>query len=133
MFLLRDYFSEIEAALASKLTTWQVNHLSIWQDYVDTKSAPQVPGAEEVIAMEDEAQAARFREVKAKIARDCANMTSYNARVDENRKREHVVRVMHEKSQVQCGKEFLGHLSLSVVHEAMRQLHGEVASPFEGG
>ena len=103
----RDYFPEVEAAIASKLTTWQVQHLSLWSDYVEVKQAPTVPGAEEVTVMEDEAQAARFREVKAKLTRDAAAVTAYNARVAENAKREHVVKVMHERSQIQTGKESL--------------------------
>ena len=66
-----------------------------------------VANAEEVIAMEDEAQAAKFREVKAKMMRDMASMTAFNAKVSENKKRKHVVSVMHERAQVQVGKEFL--------------------------
>ncbi|CAK9013014.1 Uncharacterized protein SCF082_LOCUS11746 [Durusdinium trenchii] len=105
IFLQRDYMSEIDASVSSKLSTWQVQHLSLWTDYVDTKAAAVVANAEQVAAMEDEAQSAKYREVKAKLLKDQAAMTHFNACVNQNSKRKHVVKVMHERAQVQCGKQ----------------------------
>ncbi len=108
-FDLRDYVAEIEATIVAKLPTWKPQHLSLWTDLVEPPATPcKVATAADVAEMEDEAQGAKFREVCAKIRQDMATMTAYNAQVAENKKREHVVLVMHEKSQMQQGKEFLG-------------------------
>lgn len=97
--------SEVEAAVTSKLSTWQIRHLSVWTDYVEVAPTPaHVPDAEEVVALEDQTQALRFREVKAKVAQDLAAMTQWNAKCQENTKRAHVVGVMHEKGQIQVGR-----------------------------
>ena len=93
----------------AKLPSWKADHLSLWTDLVEPPCTPcKVATAADVAEMEDEAQGAKFREVRAKISQDMATMTAYNAQVAENKKREHVVMVMHEKSQMQQGKEFLG-------------------------
>ena len=98
----RDYFQEVEATVAGKVTTWQIQHLSLWGDYIEPKtSTPAISGADEVIALEDEATAARFREVKAKLAKDISAMTAYNNSVSASKKTAHVVSVMHEKAQQQ--------------------------------
>lgn len=103
---LRDYFKEIEATISSKLDSWELKNLSLWADYIEPRIATiTVPDNEEIAAMEDEAQAAKFREIKAKISQDEAAMTQFNARVSENDKRLHVVTVMHERGQLQVGKE----------------------------
>lgn len=111
----------------------------------------KLPDSEDITAIEDQAQAARFREVKAKMAQDAAAMTAFNAQVESNKKRCHVVAVMHEKGQLQVGREPLGNIfsykglkvrnfvvevlqgpqgfNLSAIKqsEACRKLHGEVA------
>lgn len=107
-FSLRDYFAEIEAAVSSRLQTWQLQHLSLWTDYIEPPATPVViADTEEIEAMADQAEAAKFREVKAKLAQDVAAMTSFNAQTTANAKRLHVVEVMHQKGQVQVGKELL--------------------------
>ena len=58
--------------------------------------------------IEDQAQAARFREVRAKLSQDIAAMTAFNTAKDETQRRSHVVSVMHEKAQVSTGKQLLG-------------------------
>jgi hypothetical protein len=102
---LRDYFAEIEAAISSKLQTWQLTHLSLWNDYIEPRSTSTVVPDEDIMAMEDEATAAKFREIKAKIATDTATMTRFNAQEAATAKRLHVVEVMHQKGQNQIGKE----------------------------
>lgn len=90
--------------------------MSLWTDYVEAAAVPAVvPDAEELVAMEDQAQALRFREVKAKMAQDIAKMMQFNAKTKENTKRLHVVSVMHEKSQLQTGKELLVFLGNGLV------------------
>ena len=95
--------------MASKLSTWKLSHLGLWTDLVEPPTAPvKVHSAAELMEIEDESQAAKFREVRAKLAQDVANMTQYNSTLEETKRRAHVVMVMHERSQVQVGKELLG-------------------------
>lgn len=61
----------------------------------------------EVQELEDQAQAARFRQVRAKLSQDISAMTAFNTKKDETQRRTHVVSVMHEKAQVAVGKQFL--------------------------
>ena len=64
-----------------------------------------VATAVELVEMEDQAQAARFREISAKVAQDVAAMTTFNAAQDESTRRSHVVNVMHQKAQMSVGKQ----------------------------
>ena len=105
---LRDYWADIEAVIASKLSTWKLTHLGLWVDLVEPPSSPAKPcTTSELMEMEDLANAAKFREIKAKVAQDVAEMTAYNAQQAESNRRTHVVKVMHEKGQIQIGKSFL--------------------------
>ena len=106
---LRDYKSDVEAIVSSKLPTWKLNHFGLWSDMVEPPQAP-VPSATatELADLEEQAHQAKFREMRAKIAQDMSNMTRYNAQSEENKRRSHVVHVMHERAQAQVGKEFLG-------------------------
>lgn len=104
----RDYMAEIEAAIVAKLSTWKLQHLGIWVDLVEPPSTPvKVATASELMELEDEAQSARFREVRTKLAADTAAMCEYNSAKEDTRRRSHVVKVMFEKSQVEAGKELL--------------------------
>lgn len=106
---MRDYWQEIEATVTSKLSTWKLQHLGIWADVVEPEAAPaaKVHSAAELLEIEGECQAAKFREVRAKVAQDIADMTQYNSSLKESERRAHVVTVMHERGQVQIGKELL--------------------------
>eukprot|EP00438_Fugacium_kawagutii_P015689 Skav235312 [mRNA] locus=scaffold520:364384:369888:+ [translate_table: standard] len=105
-FFQRDYMAEIEAAVVAKLSTWKLQHLGIWVDLIEPPSTPvKVATASELMELEDEAQSARFREVRTKLSADTAAMCEYNSAKEETRRRSHVVKVMHEKSQVEAGKE----------------------------
>ena len=66
----------------------------------------QVHSATELMDIEEESQAAKFREVRAKVAQDVASMTQYLSGMEESKRRAHVVMVMHERSQMQIGKGF---------------------------
>ena len=106
---LRDYKAEIEAALVAKLPTWKLQHLGIWVDLVEPKGQAGIKiSASELMELEDEAQKARFREVRTKLSQDTAAMCQWNSAKEENTRRSHVVKVMHEKSQMEVGKEYLG-------------------------
>lgn len=68
----------------------------------------KVVSASELMELEDDAQRARFREVRTKLSQDTAAMCQWNSAKEENTRRSHVVKVMHEKSQMEVGKEYLG-------------------------
>ncbi|CAK9062831.1 Uncharacterized protein SCF082_LOCUS32651 [Durusdinium trenchii] len=105
-FMQKDYFPDVEAAVASKLSTWKLSHLGLWSDLVEPPATPvKIHNAQELMEMEDSANAAKFREIRAKLAQDCAAMTAFNANQAESKRRAHVVMVMHEKGQMQVGKE----------------------------
>ena len=114
-FAVRDYMGEVEAAVTSKLSTWRLQHLGLWCDLVEPPATPvKVHKASEIMELEEEAQAARFREVRAKLAQDTCSMCQFNSDKEEALRRSHVVKVMHEKSQLECGKEFLAIRSIFV-------------------
>lgn len=99
---------EVEAAVTAKLGTWKLQHLGIWHDLVEPPATPvKITTASELMELEDEAQSARFREVRAKLAQDTAAMCQYNSQKEEVTRRNHVVKVMHEKSQLEIGKQLL--------------------------
>ena len=103
---LRDYITEIEAAVTAKLSTWKPEHLSLWVDLVQPPAGPAAVATEvELVEMEDQAQAACYREISAKLAQDVAAMTGFNAAQDESTRRSHVVNVMHQKAQMTMGKQ----------------------------
>ena len=105
---LRDYGQEVEAAVTAKLPTWKVQHLGLWADLIEPQASHgPVVSASELMELEDEAQAAKFREVRTKLSQDISAMCSYNSSKEECTRRSHVVKVMHEKSQVEAGKELL--------------------------
>ncbi|CAK9006091.1 unnamed protein product [Durusdinium trenchii] len=105
-FFMRDYSAEIEAAVTAKLSSWKPQHLSLWVDLVEPPAGPTaVASAVEIVEMEDAAQAARFREVSAKLSQDIASMTAFNTASNETSRRSHVVNVMHQKAQMTVGKQ----------------------------
>ena len=64
----------------------------------------------------DEVHAAKFREVRAKLAEDCNKMTAYNTQVKHKANRTHVVEVMHLKSQNAAGQKPFGRSCSAAVH-----------------
>ena len=117
---LRDYASDVEAAVTAKLSTWKPQHLSLWSDLVEPPAVPSgVVNAVEVMEIEDQAQAARYREVRAKVAQDIAAMTAYNTANDDTKKKSHVVQVMHQKAQMTVGKQFLGFTFLFIIFPSL--------------
>lgn len=105
----------MEAALTPKLRTWKIQHLGIWCDLVEPPSTPvKVATATDILEMEDEAQQARFREVRAQLAQDCTTMCKFNSDTKDANRRSHVVKVTHEKSQLELGKQFLAKNTFSM-------------------
>ena len=101
--------------MTAKLSSWKPQHLSLWVDLVEPPAGPSgVASAVEIVEMEDQAQAARYREVSAKLSQDIASMTAFNTASSESSRRNHVVNVMHQKAQVQVGKQFLSFAFLLV-------------------
>ncbi|CAK9089138.1 Uncharacterized protein SCF082_LOCUS42073 [Durusdinium trenchii] len=79
--------------------------------YLQSTGTLDVPSAADLMLLEDQANAAKFREIRALVAQDIANMCQYNASVEEHNRRLHVVQVMHERGQVEVGKELCeGHM-----------------------
>ena len=104
----RDYSADIEAAVTAKMSTWKPQHLALWVDMVEPPKAPlSIPSAAELVEIEDQSQAARFREIRAKLSQDVADMTTFNSKNAEIERRGHVVSVMHEKAQMAVGKQLL--------------------------
>lgn len=113
---LRDYKSDVEAIVASKLPSWKLSHFGLRTDMVEPpQPAVEPTSAAELMDLEEQAHQARFREMRAKIAQDMSNMTAYNAQATENQRRNHVVHVMHERAQAQIGKEYLDLISFFFV------------------
>lgn len=112
---LRDYKADVEAIVTSKLATWKLQHFGLWHDLVEppTAAAPETSIAE-VMDLEEQAHQAKYRELRAKIAQDMSAMTAFNAKANETARRTHVVGVMHERAQVQIGKELLGYARLNL-------------------
>ncbi|CAK9002075.1 Uncharacterized protein SCF082_LOCUS7183 [Durusdinium trenchii] len=105
-FFQRDYSADIEAAVTAKMSTWKPQHLALWVDMVEPPKAPlSIPSAAELVEIEDQSQAARFREIRAKLSQDVADMTTFNSKNAEIERRGHVVSVMHEKAQMAVGKQ----------------------------
>lgn len=105
---LRDYKQDVEAIVAAKLPTWRLQHLGLWVDLVEPPTPAAVAASPaELMELEDQANAAKFRELRAKIAQDQAAMTSYHAQLEEGKRRSHVVNIMHERAQVEAGKQLL--------------------------
>ena len=114
MFLPRDYVGEVEAAVTARLSTWNLSHLGVWCDLVQPPATPvKVHTASEIMELEDEARTAKFREVRAKLSQDTAAMVEFNSQKEEATRRSHVVKVMHERSQLEIGKEPLDSISFN--------------------
>lgn len=104
----RDYKADVEAIVAAKLPTWKLEHFGLFADIVKPAPPPEhVASTSELMDLEDQAQAAKFRELRAKIAGDAAEMTAWNAKCGESERRKHVVLIMHERGQQQIGKQLL--------------------------
>ena len=111
-FQLRDYKSDVEAIVQARLPSWRLNHFGAWVDLVEPPQVNSGPVAsqQDVIELEDAAHAAKYREVRAKISQDQAAMTKFHAGLEEGKRRTHVVSIMHERGQVEIGKQFLGEI-----------------------
>ena len=105
----RDYWQEIEAVATAKLPTFKVEHLAIWNEFIEPQEGLKLDPQDEVTLQEraDNVRAARFREIRAKVAEDSHRMTAYNVKLKQRDIRSHVVEVMHMKSQNAVGQKSL--------------------------
>ncbi|CAK9065937.1 Uncharacterized protein SCF082_LOCUS33655, partial [Durusdinium trenchii] len=101
-FFQKDYFADVTA----RLSTWKPQHLSIWCDLVEAPASPaKLSTPADLADIEEQAHAARFREIRAKLSQDVLTMSQLNAKEAELKRRKHVISVMHEKAQLDIGKE----------------------------
>lgn len=94
--------------MTARLSTWKPQHLSIWCDLVEAPASPaKLSTPADLADIEEQAHAARFREIRAKLSQDVLTMSQLNAKEAELKRRKHVISVMHEKAQLDIGKELL--------------------------
>ncbi|CAE7252952.1 unnamed protein product [Symbiodinium sp. CCMP2592] len=105
-FMSRDYWSEIEATITAKLPTFKVEHLAIWSEFIEPKTTSVKLDPQDEVTLQERAdtvRAAKFREIRAKVAEDSHRMTAFNTKTQQRDIRTHVVEVMHMKSQNAIG------------------------------
>ena len=108
----RDYFQDVEAAVATKSSAFRLSSLAIWADLIEPPSLPPLLQGDEgndVLLAQEQAADAKFKEVKVKLASDCQAMTNFNLEKSKVESKSHVLKVLHEKKQSEIGKKFLGH------------------------
>ena len=106
----RDYFSDVEAYVANKYSSFRLSSLSVWEDIVQPPVLPaclQADDSADALAAQEQAAASRFHEVKIKLANDCQAMANYNAEKNKVASKLHVLKVLHEKAQLAAGKQRL--------------------------
>jgi len=107
---LRDYFTDIEAVVASKNPAFRLSSLSVWEDIIQPPSIPKVleEGASaDLLAAQEKALDSKFNEVKILLAADCEVMSKFNAEKKKVVSKTHVAKVMHEKTQNETGRKLL--------------------------
>lgn len=143
---LRDYFSDVEAVVASKNPSFRLSSLTVWADLIETPALPSClqPGDDssaEVLAAQEQASASRFHEVKIKLSADCQAMQVWNAEKAKISSKHHVAKVLHEKAQIETGKKLLDrrnkilHFSQKIKRSRIvlcSIIYGLIFSPFSG-
>lgn len=107
---LRDYFSDIEAVTATKSPQFRVQSLAVWADIIAPPMIPtslQGEAGADVLAAQEQATASKFNEVKVRLAADAQVMNQYNLELNKTAGKQHVARVLHEKTQLATGKKHL--------------------------
>ncbi|CAK9104598.1 unnamed protein product, partial [Durusdinium trenchii] len=105
-FMARDYFQDIEAVVTSKNPSFQLRSLIVWSDLVEPPMLPASLQGEEsvdVLAAQEQASAAKFAEIKVKLAADCKAMNAFNSEKSQVAGKQHVTKVLHEKAQNETG------------------------------
>eukprot|EP00438_Fugacium_kawagutii_P006400 Skav224253 [mRNA] locus=scaffold2636:43241:44084:+ [translate_table: standard] len=107
-FLAKDYFQDIEALVASKNPQFRLESLSVWMDLIAPPALPtclQADANVDALAAQEQAAQSKFAEVKIRLAADCQAMHSYNQEVEKSAGKLHVAKVLHEKTQLEKGKQ----------------------------
>ena len=65
----------------------------------------------DVLAAQEQASAAKFAEIKVKLAADCKAMNAFNSEKSQVAGKQHVAKVLHQKAQNEAGAKLL-HFSL---------------------
>lgn len=109
---LRDYWADVEACITSKNPSFRLTSLTVWEDIVEPPSVPMALQMEDssadALAAQEQALASRFHEIKIKLANDCAAMVAFKQTKGKHASKLHVMKVLHEKSQLASGKKLLG-------------------------
>ena len=93
--------------MAFKSSQFRVEALSIWADIVSPPTLPaslQQESGADVLAAQEQAALSRFNEVKVRLASDCQAMNQYNLEKNKVAGKQHVAKVLHEKTQLAAGK-----------------------------
>ena len=61
----------------------------------------------DVLAAQEQATASKFSEVKIRLAADAHAMNQYNLELNKTAGKQHVAKVLHEKTQLATGKKSL--------------------------
>ena len=61
----------------------------------------------DVLAAQEQASAAKFAEIKVKLAADCKAMNAFNSDKSQVAGKQHVTKVLHEKAQNETGSKSL--------------------------
>ena len=59
------------SAIAAALPSWKIQHLAVWQEWVDVKplaAAESEAGQESIMMLEEESQQAKFKAMCSRIA-----------------------------------------------------------------
>lgn len=106
----RDYVVDIEAVIASKNPAFRLSSLSVWEDIISPPTLPKVledTSGADILEVTQKALDAKFHEVKIKLAADCETMSKFNSEQRKFQSKNHVAKVMHEKTQNETGKQLL--------------------------
>lgn len=96
--------------VASKNPAFQLKSLIVWTDLVEPPVLPSCLQGEEsndLLAAQEQAAASKFNEVKMKLAADCKAMNAFNSEKTQVAGKQHVAKVLHEKSQIETGAKLL--------------------------
>ena len=103
--------------------------LTAWQDIVDPPVLPPaLQESGELVIAQEQASAAKFHEIQVKLRQDCEAMTRYHSEKLKVANREHVQRVLHQKSQIAQGKKIVDEF---MERQCFHALVGEMGMPHE--
>lgn len=100
-----------------KSPQFRAESLAVWQDIIAPPAIPaslQADSSADVLAAQEQASASKFNEVKARLAADCQAMNAYNLEKNKVAGKQHVAKVLQEKTQIANGKKTLGSIIIFI-------------------